>query len=176
MSGKDCYCSPTNGKVLSLFRRVMFNFKDKIVVVMRGTRRIGLEIVRKFAETRASVFVGARQNSEGLKRVEGEIAFQQTDVRSLSDLRRLVSLASKSLEYIDIFINNAAFYSIRPIHNIDEEFVDKIIRTNLIGCIWGCKAAAGKMSEGVSSSTLRVCPGNAVAKTILCIPPRSLEL
>lgn len=127
---------------------IMFDFKDKIVVVTGGTKGIGLEIVRKFAEAGAAVFVGSRHESEELKKLKGEIFFQKTDVRFLNDLRKLVSIACENSGYLDVFINNAAIYAFPPIDRIDEEYVDQVIRTNLIGCIWGCKAASEKLKEG----------------------------
>jgi len=126
----------------------MFDFRDKTVVITGGTRGIGLEIVRKFAETGAFVFVGARHESEELRKLRGKIFFQKTDVRCLNDLRKLISLACENSSYLDVFINNAGTYAWHSLDHIDEAFVDQVIGTNLVGCIWGCKAASERLKEG----------------------------
>ena len=122
----------------------------KTVVVTGGTRGIGLSITKAFVESDYQVIVGARQDRELQTEFQDRVEFVPIDVRVESDHVRLVEAALSTSETLDVYINNAGFSEWRPIENIEEDFLDDILGTNLKGAFWGCKAAAGVMKEGAS--------------------------
>lgn len=126
----------------------MLNFKNKTVVITGGTRGIGLAITKKFYKAGASVFVGARNKPTDLEKLGPGVYFVETDVRDLEDVRRLVDFAVQKTGRLDVFINNAGVSIWRSVKNVDEEFWNKTIDTNLKGCFWGCKAASEKFVDG----------------------------
>ena len=123
---------------------------QKTVIITGGNRGIGLKITEAFINAGYYVVVGARQEL-GLSDKFGEnVKFIKIDVRNEQDHLKLIEAAIAKTGKLDVFINNAGFSEWRSIENIDSDFLDNILSTNLKGAFWGCKAAASIMSEGSS--------------------------
>jgi len=109
-----------------------------------------LSITEAFIDAGYSVIVGAR-NERGLgNRFGDQVTFVAADVRDEQAHQELVKRALDKTGRLDVYVNNAGFSEWRPISEIDEEFFDKMIGTNLKGAFWGCKAAVSAMAEGGS--------------------------
>jgi NAD(P)-dependent dehydrogenase (short-subunit alcohol dehydrogenase family) len=122
----------------------------KTVVITGGNRGIGLSITEAFVADGYSVFVGAR-NVAGLRDKFGDrVTFVPTDVRKESDHLDLVKQAVEVTGGLDVFVNNAGYSEWRPIEEIDNQFLDDLLATNLKGAFWGCKAAVAMMRNGGS--------------------------
>jgi len=119
----------------------------KTVIITGGNRGIGLHISEKFALNGWNVFVGSRSNLE-MDLVN--VTHVTTDVRQEEDHKKLISHALLKTGRVDVYINNAGFSEWRPINQIDEEFLNNIIATNLKSAFWGCKAAADVLKSGSS--------------------------
>lgn len=124
--------------------------KQKTVVVTGGNRGIGLDITEAFVNAGYFVVVGARKEMGLTQRFGDRVAFVPTDVRDPSAHDRLAQAALEKTGALNVYVNNAGFSAWRPISEIDEEFLDELISTNLKGAFWGCKAAASAMQSGGS--------------------------
>lgn len=122
----------------------------KTVVITGGNRGIGLSITEAFVDAGYSVFVGARKEAGLSERFGGKVTFVPTDVRNESAHRDLVKQALDVTGQLDVFINNAGFSEWRPIEEIDDQFLDNLLATNLKGAFWGSKAAVAAMKNGGS--------------------------
>ena len=122
----------------------------KTVIITGGNKGIGLAISKVFAENSYSVFVGAREETQELKLLSGDITFVKTDVTKEKDHKNLLKLAIDRTGRLDTYINNAGFSAWRSIQNIDEEFLSDMLDTNLKGVFWGCKSALEVMKDGAS--------------------------
>lgn len=122
--------------------------RQKTVVVTGGNRGIGLDITEAFVNAGYFVVVGARQEAGLGRRFGDRVAFVSTDVRDETAHRNLVECAVQKNGRLDVYINNAGLSEWRPISEIDEDFFELLIDTNLKGAFWGCKAAIAAMSEG----------------------------
>lgn len=122
----------------------------KTVVITGGNRGIGVSITEAFVDAGYSVFVGARKEAGLQERFEGKVSFIQTDVRNESAIRNLVNQVVDVSGRLDVFINNAGYSEWRPIEEINEEFLDDLLATNLKSAFWGCKAAVAAMGNGGS--------------------------
>ncbi len=122
----------------------------KTVVITGGNRGIGLSITEAFIDAGYFVVVGARQELGLEKRFGNQISFVHVDVRDESAHHRLTDAAIEKTGILDVYVNNAGFSEWRPIAEIDEQFLDELINTNLKGAFWGCKAASSAMQEGGS--------------------------
>ncbi len=123
-------------------------FTGKTIVVTGGTRGIGLEIVKAFAQRDAFVAVGARHHDGELSALGSNVIFEKTDVRNLTDVQALTETAKKKWGRIDVFVNNAGLSIWRSIDRVDEAFLDRMLATNVKGCLFGCKIAARNLQEG----------------------------
>lgn len=121
---------------------------SRTVIITGGSKGMGAAITRCFCENGNKVLVAARHDIGLAKEFEERARFQKMDVRKLEDHYNLIKIALKWTGRIDVYINCAGFSEWHPIHEIDEEFWNRMIDTNLKGTFWGCKAAAENLSEG----------------------------
>jgi NAD(P)-dependent dehydrogenase (short-subunit alcohol dehydrogenase family) len=122
----------------------------KTVVITGGNRGIGLSITEAFVDAGYSVFVGARKEAGLCEKFGDQVTFVPTDIRNESAQRNLVAKAVGVSGRLDVLINNAGYSEWRPIEEIDDQFLDDLLATNLKGAFWGCKAAVAAMKNGGS--------------------------
>jgi len=120
----------------------------KTCIITGGNRGIGEFIAREFCKKKYHVLVGARTKTDLFTELGLDIKFKKIDVRNENDHTELVKAAVEWWGTVDVFINNAGFSQWKRIEEINEEFWDKMIDTNLKGTFWGCKAAASVMKSG----------------------------
>jgi NAD(P)-dependent dehydrogenase (short-subunit alcohol dehydrogenase family) len=124
--------------------------KKKSVVVTGGNSGIGLKITEAFINAGYFVVVGARRDLNLSKKFGDNVSFISTDVSDQDAHIDLVNEAIRKTGKLDVYINNAGFSEWRAIGDIDNNFLDNIISTNLKGAFWGCKAASRVMKDGAS--------------------------
>ena len=122
--------------------------KTRTVIITGGNRGIGLSITEAFVNEGYTVVVGARQDTGMADRWGEKVLFVAMDVRDEAAHRELVRFALQRTGRLDVFVNNAGFSEWRPINQIDGDFLELILATNLKGAFWGCKAAVAVMNEG----------------------------
>ena len=122
----------------------------KTVVITGGNKGIGLDISRVFSVAGYEVFVGARENTKPLTELGNNVHFVKTDVRKETDHQNIIKVAIEKTGRLDTYINNAGFSAWCSIENIDNEFLNNILDTNLKGVFWGCKSALSYMDSGAS--------------------------
>lgn len=123
---------------------------DKTAVITGGSKGIGLSIAKVFLRANFNVYVGARSEGDLKDSYHDKLSFKKTDVRIESEVVNLISSAANETGRLDVVINNAGYSEWRPIEAIDQNFLNDIFATNLMGAFWGCKAAISKMSNGGS--------------------------
>jgi 3-oxoacyl-[acyl-carrier protein] reductase/meso-butanediol dehydrogenase/(S,S)-butanediol dehydrogenase/diacetyl reductase len=119
------------------------------VAIAGGTRGMGAAIASAFAERGDKVIVGSRTEPEQGFLPKG-VRFVSVDVRAPDQLAAFVEDAVASSGCLDVMVNCAGVSSWRPLSEIDESFWDFLIETNLKGTLFGCKAAAARMTPGGS--------------------------
>jgi len=132
-------------------------FSNKTVIVTGAGSGIGKGIALLYAEKGANVVVAdinaeaGTQTADRIRETGGEDIFVQTDVRSETDIVRLMETACKTYGHIDILINNAGISVFRPVYELTVEEWDNIINTNLRSVFLCSREAAKYMrlnSEG----------------------------
>ena len=124
--------------------------KKKTVIITGGNSGIGLSITETFIKAGYFVIVGARRNTNLNKKFWKNILFIKIDVSKESSHNLLIKKAKEKTGRLDVYINNAGISAWKPISKINKEFINKIINTNLIGTLWGCKAATLMLKKGGS--------------------------
>lgn len=122
----------------------MSNNLKKTVIVTGGNRGIGLDIATRFANEGWNVFVGSRS---GLEMSHINIHHMPMDVNEPMDHQMVVNHAALKTGRLDVYINNAGFSEWRPIDQIDENFLENILSTNLKSAFWGVQAALTAMNS-----------------------------
>lgn len=121
------------------------------VVVTGGSKGIGWEIVQALARAGYHVFSGSRSARDSLDAdLSKRITQVQMDTKVEEDHIKLAKLASQDGHELVAYINNAGYSKWRAIEEVDENFLEDIIKTNLMGYFWGAKAASRYLKTGGS--------------------------
>jgi len=121
------------------------------VVVTGGSKGIGWEIVQTLAQAGYHVFSGSRSARDWLgDELETSVTQVQMDTKIEQDHINLAKLASQNGHKLVAYINNAGYSKWRAIEEVDEHFLEDIIKTNLMGYFWGAKAASRYLKAGGS--------------------------
>ncbi|MEO7775005.1 MAG: SDR family oxidoreductase [Steroidobacteraceae bacterium] len=124
----------------------------RTVLITGGSRGMGAAISRAFAADGAHVLIAARRDT-GLARELAQkcgerVRFVATDVRKVTDLRAAVGMAMQWTGRLDVLVNNAGYSAWRPLQEIDEEFWDDMLNTNLRSVLFAMQAAAKVLGKG----------------------------
>lgn len=124
------------------------NKASRTVVITGGNRGIGAAIARVFYADGYRVLIGARTGAETANRLGAKARYRTADVRNEADHRFLIEEAVAWTGRLDAYVNCAGFSAWRPAGEVDVDFWNTMIDTNLKGTFWGCKAASTGLSKG----------------------------
>jgi NAD(P)-dependent dehydrogenase (short-subunit alcohol dehydrogenase family) len=120
---------------------------EQVVVLTGASSGIGRATAVELGRRGATVVLAAR-SEESLGDVAREVhaaggraVVAPTDVADRSQVDRLAQTAVSHFGRIDTWINNAAVSQYATVENTTAEEIERIIRVNLLGVIYGCKAA-----------------------------------
>jgi NAD(P)-dependent dehydrogenase (short-subunit alcohol dehydrogenase family) len=129
----------------------MFDLTGCVAIVTGGGKGIGAEAARVLAAAGADVVVGGRHR-ETLETVAANIRMLgrralsiPTDMRSVEDVRSLVSQTLHAFGRIDVLVNNAGVNRTGPTLEVTEETWDSILDTNVKGMFFACQAVGPAM-------------------------------
>jgi len=126
-------------------------FSGKVVIVTGGAGGIGAAVARCFANEGAHVVVAdvrgddAQRVALAIKNSGGSAIGTELDVRSSTDIKKVMKEAVGCLGQINIAVNCAGILSINPVEDITEELWDNIMAVNAKGTFLFCQAAAEQM-------------------------------
>ena len=124
---------------------------NESVVVTGGSKGIGRAIVLRLASKGFRVISGSRTPISDVPTELRNLVFHyEMDVKNSDEHEKLVNLANSENHQMRAFVNNAGFSEWQPIENIDSNFLQDILETNLMGYFWGSKAAAQGLKPGGS--------------------------
>lgn len=120
---------------------------EQVVVVTGASQGIGRETALRLGRRRAAVVAAAR-NEEALTTLVDEIAgfggraeAVPTDVAEPDQVERLAARAVERFGRIDTWVNNAAVSVYATVEQLEPDEMDRIVRVNLLGLMYGARAA-----------------------------------
>jgi NAD(P)-dependent dehydrogenase (short-subunit alcohol dehydrogenase family) len=136
-------------------------FSGKVVVVTGGSAGIGRSIVEAFAGQGAKVVVAGR-NLDAAERVAAAVARDfaaeslgvQTDVSSLAECDALIATAVRRFGRVDVLVNNAAWFALIPMLEVDAEEAARMLDTNFKGPLFCGRALARWTIENAERSVI----------------------
>ncbi len=122
----------------------------KIALVTGAGQGIGRAIALRLARDGADIAI-VDVNDEKMKSVADEVraagrktTIFKADVTKRDDVYAAVDHAEKELGGFDVMVNNAGIAQVQPLSDVMPEEVEKILKVNVEGVLWGIQAAAKK--------------------------------
>lgn len=126
--------------------------KDKVAIVTGGSSGIGLAIAQAFYQEGARVVIFGRDPkalSDTHRSVGEDVVTVRGDVRRLRDLDKLYETAAE-LGGVDVIVTSAGIQGSARFEEVDEEYFDRVIETNLKGTYFSIQKGIPLLREGGS--------------------------
>lgn len=133
---------------------------ERKAIVTGGDSGIGRAVALAFAREGADVLIThldsekdeARETAQLVEEAGRRALTETCDIRDEKQCRALISRAVSEFGRIDVLVNNAAYQMSQPdgISAISTDQFDRVMRTNLYGMFWLCKAALPHIPAGGS--------------------------
>jgi 3-oxoacyl-[acyl-carrier protein] reductase len=155
----------------------MSKLSGKVAIVTGASKGIGAAIAKSLAAEGASVVVNYASSKEGadkvveaIKAAGGKAIAVKGDVSKTADARAVVDAAIKTFGRLDVLVNNAGVYEMKPLEEITEEHYHKIFDINVLGLLLISKEAARHLGKGgsivnIGSGVSRITPPNSAVYT-----------
>jgi len=140
----------------------LFDFTGQVVLVTGGSRGLGYQMVKAFAERGADLIIASRK-IDACEAVADEV--RALGRRALpvaahlgkwSDAEALVQCAYDAFGRIDVAINNAGMSPAMPSHEVTEELFDKVVGLNFKGPFRLASLVAKRMADGDGGAIINV--------------------
>ena len=147
-----------------------FSLAGKVAVVTGGSRGLGREMVRAFAEAGADVVIASRkveacaELAEEITASTGRVAVPVgCHVGHWDDVERLADTVHERFGRVDVLVNNAGMSPIYDsVVDVTEELYDKVLDVNLKGPFRLTSIVGTRMVERGSGSIIMVSSGGAI--------------
>jgi meso-butanediol dehydrogenase/(S,S)-butanediol dehydrogenase/diacetyl reductase len=124
-----------------------------VVLVTGAGQGIGRAIALRLAKDGAHIAivdVNDKKTSavaEEVKALGRKVTTFKADVSKRDEVYAAIDHAETSLGGFDVMVNNAGIAQVQPIADVTPEEVDKILKINIQGVLWGIQAAAKKFKQ-----------------------------
>ena len=125
----------------------------KVVLVTGAGQGIGRAIALRLATDGAHVAI-VDVNTDKMQTVADEVkkigrkaTTFKADVTKRDEVQAAVDHAEKQLGGFDVIVNNAGIAQVQPLADVTPEELDKILKVNVQGVLWGIQAAAKKFKQ-----------------------------
>ncbi|WP_196912371.1 SDR family NAD(P)-dependent oxidoreductase [Pseudomonas nitroreducens] len=153
-----------------------FDLSGKVILVTGGSRGLGYQMVRAFAEHGADVIIASRK-LEACEAVAEEVRALGRRALAVAchvgkwlEVERLVEVTYAEFGHIDVLVNNAGMSPAVPTHEVSEELFDKVIGLNFKGPFRLSALVAQRMVEGAGGSIINVSSTGGIRPSPQIIP------
>lgn len=135
---------------------IPINLQNKTAIVTGSSQGLGEATIRRLHEAGANVVINFFEDNHGANKQKAEQVVHDlkeravalpADVRSASEVERMLDSAIAHFGSLDIVVNNAGILCDKTLKKMTEDQWQAVIDTNLTGVFHVCKAAAGRMNE-----------------------------
>jgi NAD(P)-dependent dehydrogenase (short-subunit alcohol dehydrogenase family) len=153
-----------------------FDLSGKVALVTGGSRGLGYQMVKAFAERGADVIIASRK-LDACEAVADEVRALGRRAMAYSvhaakwpQLDAMVEAVYAEFGRIDILVNNAGMSPAMPSHEVSEELFDSVIGLNFKGPYRLATQVAKRMSEGDGGVIINVSSSGALLPLPYVIP------
>ena len=140
---------------------VLYRNQGRVVVVTGASGGIGNAIATAFAKSGAQVI---SLDVIPTEQARADIGFIRCDVSDPEDCKRAFQQVIERFGYVDVLVNNAAIQpteSYHPIHEVDEEVIERMTSVNLLGYLRMARLALPVMLEQEAGVIVNIASGQA---------------
>jgi len=129
------------------------SIEGKVALVTGSGQGIGRAIALRLARDGADIAIvdvndqKTRAVAEKVKALGRKTTTFKADVTKRDDVYAAIDHAENTLGGFDVMINNAGIAQVQPLAEVTPEEVDKILKVNVQGVLWGIQAAAKKFKQ-----------------------------
>ncbi|MBY8998093.1 MAG: glucose 1-dehydrogenase [Candidatus Thorarchaeota archaeon] len=142
---------------------VKYNLDGKVVIITGASAGLGEQFAHAYADSGAHVVLGARRE-DLLKKIADEVSDKfgvkalpiKTDVAEESDIVNLVDTTVKELGTVDVMVNNAGMYIVKPLIEQTLDDWNRVMNVNLTSAFIGSREAAKVMIPKKSGSIINI--------------------
>ena len=129
------------------------SINGKVALVTGAGQGIGRAIALRLASDGADIAI-VDVKEEKMNAVADEVRAVgrrattfKADVSNRDDVYAAVDHAENELGSFDVIVNNAGIAQVQPLAEVTPEELDKILKVNVQGVLWGIQAAAKKFKQ-----------------------------
>jgi NAD(P)-dependent dehydrogenase (short-subunit alcohol dehydrogenase family) len=145
-----------------------FDLTEKVALITGGSRGLGYQMVRAFAEHGADVVIASRK-MENCEKVADEIREMgrralpfQVHAAKWDSIDKLIEAAYVEFGRVDILVNNAGMSPPMPSHEVTEELFDSVVGLNFKGPFRMASQLAKRMRDGDGGVIINVSSSGAL--------------
>lgn len=154
----------------------LFDFTGKVVLVTGGSRGLGYQMVKAFAERGADVIVASRK-LENCEKVAEEcralgrraMAFAMHAGR-WDDCDALIEAAYREFGRVDVLVNNAGMSPACPSHEMPESLFDSVLNLNFKGPFRLASQIGHRMSQGQGGCIINISSSGSLMALPMVVP------
>ncbi len=146
----------------------MFDLSGKIALITGGSRGLGLQMARAFAERGADIVIASRKLdaceavAEEIRALGRKALAVSVNMSRWEDADRLVNTVYREWGRVDILVNNAGMSPRVPSHEMTEELFDKVLDLNFKGPFRLASQIAKRMFDGDGGVIINVSSSGAL--------------
>ncbi len=142
--------------------RNLFDLSGKVILVTGGSRGLGYQMVKAFAEQGADLVIASRKLdaceavAEEVRALGCRALAVACHVGKWAEVERLVEVVYAEFGRIDVLVNNAGMSPAVPSHEVTEELFDKVLGLNFKGPFRLAALVAQRMAAGEGGSIINI--------------------
>ncbi len=154
----------------------LFDLSGKVALVTGGSRGLGLQMVRAFAEHGADVIVVSRKldaceaAAEEVRSLGRRALAISAHVGKWDEIDKLIEAAYAAFGRIDILVNNAGMSPRQPSHEVTEALFDSVMNLNFKGPFRLASQVAKRMADGDGGVIINISSSGALTPLPAVVP------
>ena len=154
----------------------LFDLSGKVALITGGSRGLGLQMVRAFAERGADVIIASRKieaceaAADEVRAMGRRAMAYAVHAAKWDQLDALIEAAYAEFGRIDILVNNAGMSPAVPSHEVTEQLFDSVLGLNFKGPFRLASQVAKRMADGDGGVIINISSTGALIPLPAVVP------
>ncbi|MCY1258402.1 Glucose 1-dehydrogenase [compost metagenome] len=154
----------------------LFDLTGKVILVTGGSRGLGYQMVKAFAERGADLIIASRKLdacqavAEEVRALGRRALAVACHVGKWAEVERLVDLVYAEFGRIDVLVNNAGMSPAVPSHEVTEDLFDKVLGLNFKGPFRLSALVAQRMAAAEGGSIINISSTGGIRPSPQIVP------